>query len=263
MTGRPIAEEDLHAYIDDALDPVRRDEVQAYLDGHADVARRVAAMAEQRRALRAAFAPVAEEPVPSGLSLPWLIEKRRRSWLAPWQGSWRSAAAALLLLGLGGLGGWFAHLLSPEATGIAALKEEAAANYAVYASDRVRPVELRAADRDELLAWVSKRLKRPVALPDLSASGYRFMGGRLVATAHGPAGLFLYDDDRGTRVAMLVRPMAFERDTPMSAHEQGTLAGFAWADQGLGYSLMATAPAERLHPLADEVRRQVDGQLRS
>jgi anti-sigma factor RsiW len=84
-----------------------------------------------------------------------------------------------------------------------------------------------------------------------------------VATPHGPAGLFLYDDDRGTRVAMLVRPMAFERDTPMSPNEQGAVAGYAWADRGLGYSLMAEAPPERLHPLADEVRRQIDGQIRS
>ena len=50
---------------------------------------------------------------------------------------------------------------------------------------------------------------------------------------------------------------ALERDTTMSQHADGPVAGFAWADRGLGYSLVAEAPPERLHPLADEVRRQI------
>ncbi|WP_198082843.1 anti-sigma factor [Variovorax sp. E3] len=34
MDGRPILEEDLHAYVDDALDAPRRREVRDYLDHH-------------------------------------------------------------------------------------------------------------------------------------------------------------------------------------------------------------------------------------
>ena len=44
------------------------------------------------------------------------------------------------------------------------------------------------------------------------------MGGRLVATEHGPAALFMYDDDRGTRVTMLVRPMKVEGEMKMVPH---------------------------------------------
>ncbi len=258
MTGRPITEDDLHAYIDEALDPARRGEVQAYLDGHPEVQQRVAAMAAQRRALRSALAPVAEEPVPPELSLARIIEARQSRWRGRWAPTWRSAAAAVLMVGLGGVGGWFAHGAAPAASGIAALKEEAAANYQVYAADHIRPVELRAGDQEELVTWISQRLNRPVSVPDLSRSGYRFMGGRLVATPHGAAALFLYDDDRGTRVAVLVRPMEVEGDTPMSPHQEGPLAGFAWADRGIGYGLVADAPSASLHPLANEVRRQAD-----
>jgi anti-sigma factor RsiW len=53
-------------------------------------------------------------------------------------------------------------------------------------------------------------------MPDLAASGYRFMGGRIVATAQGPAALFMYDDDRGTRLVMLARPMAADQNQPMT-----------------------------------------------
>jgi anti-sigma factor RsiW len=101
--------------------------------------------------------------------------------------------------------------------------------------------------------WASNRLNQPVTLPDLSASGYRYMGGRVVATPHGPGMLLMYDDDRGTRLVMLTRPMAVDRDTPMAQHGSGTVAGFAWADRGIGYSLVGPLLPDALHPIADEV----------
>src|SRR3546814_1515290 len=100
-----------------------------------------------------------------------------------------------------------------SAAGVAALAQEAADSYAVYASDHLRPVELRSAERAELVDWAAERLHRRVPVPDLSAAGYRFMGGRMVATPHGAAVLFMYDDDHGTRLVVLSRPMA-EQDRP-------------------------------------------------
>jgi anti-sigma factor RsiW len=137
------------------------------------------------------------------------------------------------------------------------LAQEGADSYAVYAADHSRAVELGAADRPQLVRWLSDRLQRSVAVPDLAQAGYRFMGGRLVATRHGPAGLLMYDDDRGTRLAMLVRPMEIEGDSPMSEHSQGAVSGVTWADRGLGYTLVGARPADVLHPLADEARRQI------
>jgi len=252
-TSRPITEDDLQAHVDQALDPARRAEVDDYLARHPDVALRVAAYARQRDQLRAALAPVAEEPVPPELGLAQLLEARRapRRW-----GAWQLAAAAAVLLGLGGFGGWWLRGAQGPTGGIAALAQEATDSYRVYAPDRARPVELRAADQRELVSWVSDRLQQPVVVPDLTASGYRFMGGRVVATAHGPAGLLMYDDDRGTRLVVLIRPMAIERDTAMAAHANGAVRGYSWAQRGIGYSVVATASAETLHPLADEVRRQ-------
>jgi anti-sigma factor RsiW len=256
--GRPITEEDLHAFVDRALEPAQQAEVAAYLARHADVAARILGYQNEREALRAVLAPFAEEPLPAELNLARMIDAKRR----PGPGFWRAAAAAVLLLGLGGLGGWgLRDISSPAPGGIAALAQEAADSYTVYATDRMHPVELKAADRAELLDWVSQRLQRSVAAPDLSAAGYRFMGGRVVATAHGPAGMFMYDDDHGTRLVMLTRPMAVEQNAPMSQHVSGAVVGIAWANKGIGYTLVGPATAEKLHPLASEVRRQVDGAI--
>jgi len=251
--GRPITEEDLQSYVDKALDPVRRAEVNEYLDRHPDIAQRVEGYSHQRDALREAFAPISQEPIPPRLHLAHLMEARRRSYA----GSWRLAVASVFLLVLGAAAGWSLHDAAvPGSVGVASLAREAAESFAVYEPDHVHPVEIRADGREELVGWVSQRLQHRVAVPDLA--GYRFMGGRLVATSHGPAGLFMYDDDHGTRLVMLVRPMALEHDSPMSQHTLGEVTGFAWADKGIGYSLVGRTSADVLHPLADQLRRQID-----
>jgi anti-sigma factor RsiW len=250
----PIPEDDLHAFVDEALCAGRRIEVAKYLARRPDVSRRVDAYRRQRKELRAAFAPVSEEPVPPELNLVRMMEVRRTS-RAP---RWPSAAAAVLMLGIGAAGGWSLHTqFGPPRAGIGALAQEATDSYAVFALDRVRPVEISATDRSELVRWTSQRLSRPVAVPDLSASGYRFMGGRLIATSHGPAVLFMYDDDHGARLVLLSRAMAVDKNAPMAQHSRGPLTGFAWADKGIGYSLVGHISSQLLHSLADEARRQL------
>ncbi|HVJ52816.1 MAG TPA: anti-sigma factor [Aliidongia sp.] len=262
-SDRPITDEDLQAHIDNRLDQARQAEVSDYLDRHPEMANRISGYATQRDALRAALVPIAEEPIPPELNLARLIEARRRS--QGWRTGWRSAAAAVLILVLGGAGGWSLHGASmPAPSGVTALALEAADSYSVYAPDHIHPVEFRAGDQKELVSWLSSRLERPVAVPDLTASGYRFMGGRLVPTEHGPAALFLYDDDHGSRLAMMARPMTtVDRDAPMSAHSKGSVSGYAWASKGLGYSLMGGPAATDLHPIANEARRQINEQLQS
>jgi anti-sigma factor RsiW len=253
MNHRPITEDDLHAYVDRALEPERRAEVATYLDGHPEIAKRVAAFSGQRDLLREALAPVAEEPVPAKLSLSRIIENRARRSSPAWR-----AIAAMLLLCIGGIGGWTVRgSLQATAGGLAALAQEAAYSYSVYAPDRWQPVEMRASNSAELVQWLSSRLHQPVKVPDLTTSGYRLMGGRLVATSHGPAAMFMYDDDHGSRLVVLTRPMnRADQEAPMAAQSKGNVAGFAWADGGIGYSLVGEVPPESLRPIANEVRRQ-------
>jgi anti-sigma factor RsiW len=42
----------------------------------------------------------------------------------------------------------------------------------------------------------------------------------------------------------------------MTPQLQGDVGGFAWADNGVGYSLIGQAAVEALRPIANEVRRQ-------
>ncbi len=266
--ARPILEEDLHAYVDGVLDPRRHDQVRAYLRQHADVAHEVEAHARHRRALREALAPIAEEPLPPGLNLARMVAEHdrqeaqaRREPARRWP--WGMAAALVLALGVGGGAGWSLRgVQAPEGSGIFALGREAVRGYDVYASDATRPVEMGPSQRAELVSWVSSRLGRQVAIPDLAAAGYGFVGGRLVMTEHGPAGLFIYQDAQATRLSLMVRPMAVDQDTPTMKRIDGPHTGYAWADRGLGYGVVGANEARVLHPLADEMRRQIGEELK-
>jgi anti-sigma factor RsiW len=67
----------------------------------------------------------------------------------------------------------------------------------------------------------------------------------------------MYDDDHGNRIVVLTRPMnGTDENAPMTPQAEGDVAGFSWADGGIGYSLVGQAPADSLRPLADEVRKQ-------
>jgi anti-sigma factor RsiW len=254
-SSHPITEDDLHGFVDHLLDSARRGEVQAYLDAHPEIAARIAAYSRQREALRAAAAPIADEPIPPQLNVRHLMEGRRRS--QAW--SWRSMAASVLLLAVGGAGGWMLRsrtAVPPETSGTAALAQEAAYTFEVYGVDDAHPVEFGPTDKARLVSWIASRTGRTVSVPDLAASGYTFMGGRLVATPHGAAGLLMYSNAQGQRLAMMIRPMAIDKDTRMSEHRYGNINGFTWASKGTGFSLVGPAPSDLLHPIADEVRRQ-------
>jgi hypothetical protein len=49
------------------------------------------------------------------------------------------------------------------------------------------------------------------------------------------------------------------QNAPMSLHVHGPINGLAWAEKGLGYSLVGSTAPEALHPIANEVHRRISG----
>jgi anti-sigma factor RsiW len=253
MSRRAVSEEDLHAYVDRLLEPERQAEVAAYLKDHPDAARRVAAYSAQRELLRSTVALIADKPLPSQSNVWRIVEDWHRRRLSPVG----RGVAAMLLISLGGVGGWVAQSAMQRAPGeLATLAQEAAACFEVYAPDGVRPVELRVSESEQLVQWLSSRLQQTIKVPDLTTAGYRLLGGRLIATLHGPAAMFMYDDDRGGRLVMLTRPLIMDQDASMTPQWKGEVAGFTWADNRVGYSLVGPSAVDSLRLIAKEVRKQ-------
>jgi anti-sigma factor RsiW len=66
MREATVSDDELHAYMDGALDPMRRLEIASYLAGHPLEAARAEAFRAQREGLRALFDHVLDQPVPHG-----------------------------------------------------------------------------------------------------------------------------------------------------------------------------------------------------
>jgi len=250
----PIGDDDLHAYVDNQIGVDRRADVERHLAAHPEAARQVASYQAQRDMLRAAFATGDSEALPPALDLTRIIADRLRPPRAPW----RIAAGIALALGLGGGAGWLLHaqpMQSRSAQAMEALQQEALSNYTVYAADRLHPIEVPAAQEAHLKQWLSKRLDRQVAPPDLSALGYHLIGGRLLATERGgAAALFMYDDAKGGRLSLLLRPMSPDLLAPRTDMSRASMNGCAWIEQGMGYAVVAPVPDAELDRVATQVR---------
>jgi len=252
-----IPEEELHAFVDEQLAPERRDAVAAWLAGEPTAAARVRAWQAQRNALRAAFAEPAP-PAPS-LDLMRIVETRmRRRRRLPWAIG-GVAAAMVLALGLGGAAGWMlrGEPADRQAIALSLLEQEAFATHAVYSVDKRHPIEVGATERDHLTQWLSNRLNRRVAPPDLGAAGWHLLGGRLLATERGgAAALFMYDNQQGQRLSIVMRPMAPDLATPEPQRMGGAVNGSAWIVGGVGYAVVAAAPQDEITEVSKLVRQQ-------
>lgn len=248
----PVGEDDLTAWVDDRLAVERRPVVERYLADHPHIAARLRQQQNQRIALRSLFAPIAAEPLPATMRIEAIAASQRGT-----RPAWFQAVAAALLLAVGFGGGWGVRTRTlPPQAGIGALAREAGYSYRVYASDAQRPAEMGAGEKQQLVSWASRRIGSKVAVPDLAAAGYRFAGGRLVATPHGPALLLLYDGAARARLAVLSRPMDIDKDASMVSTRDDDVQQVSWADRGIGFSVVAPSATTGLQPIAAAIRVQ-------
>jgi anti-sigma factor RsiW len=248
--GKPVEENDLQAYVDRRLDPVRRAEVEQYLAAHPDQAERVRAFGRQNAMLRSLFDPLLEQPVPERLV-------RVLAPAGPWW--WRRVAMAVALA-LAVIGGWILRGTLQGGTPPGwSFAEQAAVAHVVYAPEVLHPVEVGAAQEEHLIKWLSKRLGQPLQAPDLTALGYRLVGGRLLPGREKPAAQFMYEDARGQRLTLYVSvDAAGSQQTAFRFAREEGVSVFYWVDGPLGYALAAQTPRERLLTVAETVYRALN-----
>lgn len=264
-------EADLHAYVDGRLDTAARAAVQSRLDADPLAAQTAAAWARQKEDLRALHAGVLDEPVPASLLHAAQQLDRRSSRLGQWQ-RWGGMAAALMLsFGIG----WASHgawQVRQEGTGVPVAKARSAPEFArqavlahsVYMPEVRHPVEVEAAQQEHLVQWLSKRLNRPLKVPNLSEMGYQLVGGRLLPGEKGARAQFMYQAAAGDRITLYVGALDDGGARGPNAETafrftggEGQVASFYWVDQGFGYALAGKLPRQRLLVLAESVYKQL------
>lgn len=244
----------LHAYVDGQLPAAERAAVEAHLAAHADDAARVQAWRAQNEALHALFDPVLAEP--------HALRVGRAAQRVPARSASALAASLVLGVALGAAG--HAWLSSPAATLAQPMPiaRQAALAHAAYVPEVRHPVEVGAQEEQHLVAWLSKRLAAPLKAPDLQASGFRLLGGRLLPTTgdlgDAPVALLMYENAQGKRLTLLVRRAADSGDTAFRFTAQGGTQVFYWIDGPFGYALAGDISREDLGALARRIYQQLN-----
>jgi len=269
----------LQALIDQRLPEAETAAVWQALTREPARAATVRAQQADRVALQALHADVLEEAPPTVLEATLARAARR-------QQSWRSAgrlagmAAAVLLTFAAGWWGrglqqaGASHELAQDRQPGRQFSAQASVAHAVYAPEQKHPVEVDASQQQHLVQWLSKRLGRPLKLPDLQAKGYALVGGRLLPGDTGARAQFMYQDAQGQRLTLYLgalpaspaqapgagQPAAAPSPAPLagfSFSQEGPVPSFYWVEGDFGYALQADLPRQALLDLALAVYKQL------
>lgn len=218
-------------------------------------------------ALKALHRNVLDEPIPPTLHAAAVAAARVHERTTAW---WRwggMAASVLLAFGMG----WTLHGQWPldgkrDATLAGQTPEvrfakQAQLAHVVYSPEVKHPVEVAAEQQDHLVQWLSKRLGRPLKVPQLHQEGFDLVGGRLLPGDDGARAQFMFQNAGGERLTLYIgavtSPQTKQNETAFSYADQGAVPAFYWVDQGFGYALSGKLERAQLLKLAEVVYRQL------
>ena len=248
--NKQVTENDLQKLVDGELSAAAASAVTTVLSANESLRRKVEEYRDINRRLREIYPEKQADPVPARLLL--AVSGGGRSPLVG------RIAASLLWLLLGGIIGYSLQNRIDADNFMRPLPVEAAFAHAVFVPEVRHPVEVSAAEQEHLNAWLSKRLDRSIAAPDLRQAGYSLIGGRLLPDGHRPAAQFMYEDTAGQRITLYIRHALDSRKTAFLHAQADGLGIVYWVDDGLAFALTAAASKAALSAAAEIVYRELN-----
>ncbi len=148
----------------------------------------------------------AEAPIPARLRVAAIAANRNRRHRA----LLGRVAAACLIFTAGAGTGWLVNTMSGPAQQAAVSAPDQVAQLAVaahrlFVSDPAHPVEVGAERGDHLASWISTRLNHALPVPDLTAYGFRLIGGRILPGGEDAAAQIMYEDAQRQRLTIYIK----------------------------------------------------------
>lgn len=267
-----LSDDEIHALVDGQGASDDLTALRARLADDPEAQTRLAKWQLQRDALQRLHGQVLAEAVPPALLKATQSGMPIRPTVHLW---WRyGGMAASVFIAFGA--GWLANANWPEvsaraatALGMARAQPEreflrqAGLAHAVYTPEIRHPVEVTAQEQAHLVQWLSKRLGKPLKVPDLAGQGFDLVGGRLLPGDAGARAQFMFQNAGGQRVTLYLGALnktaagVSDQETGFRFEPQAGIPSFYWVDQGFGYALAGQLPQATLMKLAQEVYRQL------
>jgi anti-sigma factor RsiW len=250
-----VTEADLHSYVDGQLPEAEHARIEAWLKDNPEEAAAVAEWKSQSAAIQKMFGPYAvAKPNDAQLVRP---RNARPSWPR------RAAIAASIaaVFAAGAVSGHYGPALFEkpqlQLTASETLPQQAQNAFLVYASEVRHPVEVFANEEAHLATWLGKRLAiQNLKVPDLQTLGFHLVGGRLLPVDGKPGAMFMYEDQGGERLTVLVGRNAGNHTTSFRFASADNLETFYWIDGELGYAVTGEISRDQLRQVAEECYRQ-------
>lgn len=252
----PVTEADLQAYVDGQLSPARRKEIEGYIATHPEAAELIEDYRFLNESIRELYDPVMEEKLPEQLID--IRAKRKYGQRRSFQ-----AAASIAWLALGAIIGWSTHptglMLTQSDRGYEThLIQPASFAHTIYATEKRHPVEVSAREQEHLVGWLSNRLHTDIKAPDLSASDYRLVGGRLLPSTNRMAAQFMYQKQDGARITLYIRRGVWgKNETTFHYSNSRGVSVLYWINGEMGYALVGKLNKQESLKLSQEIYRQI------
>jgi anti-sigma factor RsiW len=240
----------LDKYVDEGCSPEEREGIEDHLHNCAACAGEALARLQMKRATRAAAARYTASPefrlsIQSGI-----LKSRKPIWAIPLvQRVFAGAVAFTLIVALTAVL-WTRHSALDQDTA-----EILDLHVATMAS--TNPVDVISTDRHTVKPWFQGKLPFTFNLPDLGASSFRLIGGKLVYFRRSPGAQLLFEVRRHQVSVFVVQDQA--GGAPLGTREKTAREkGFSienWSEGGLRYIVIGdTTPAD-IHELAELLRK--------
>ena len=224
----PVSEEELHAYFDDELPRERRPDVEEYLLQRPQERRRFEAYASDGADLARIFSHV-------GSAGP----KRRAIHTVPW----RQAAAVVLLVSAGAIGGWLGRGTLDDGD-MTRLGYRAAAAHIMLNDAASRPLSV--ASLEELSRHLSAALGTKIELHDTASTGYTLVSGRLLPAATGQAAQLAFRGPDGQLITFYLEGRPGATETAFRHIPADGVTTVAWEDDNLACAISGAFPVATL-----------------
>jgi anti-sigma factor RsiW len=203
IDGPPLTDNERHILVDGQGTPDVLAKLRERLAADPASQTRLTQWQHLRDALRSLHAEVLDEAVP-----PALLQAAQKAGAVREAGSqWRRYGGLAAGVFIAFRAGWLANS-SWQAAGAnpniapklarAQLERDfvrqASVAHSVYTPEVRHPVEVTALEQAHLVQWLSKRLGKPLKVPDLTAQGFELVGGRLLPGDTGARAQFMFQN---------------------------------------------------------------------
>jgi anti-sigma factor RsiW len=168
---------------------------------------------------------------------------------------WPLAALVLAVIGAASVGGVAWGSRAPPAR--AHLIDEIVEYHEIFSREIQHLVEVGTDQMEELTAWLGERVGRDIKVPDLTAAGLRFAGGRMLVISDQPVAALMYTRGEGLPIAFHVTRIRAD-DKPTCIQQHGSQRVASWISGGYAYVLVGEIDGSTAEELATLLAAQTE-----